>query len=210
MAWRRPGDKPLSEKMMVSLLTHICFNRPQWVKSLATYFLQELPDNKLQMMVVFTYSFHVLRPVQNGQYSADNNFKSRIKYFYLSSFWFHFHWCLSVQVTKNKSGLNLLMAWWRTGPYKMKVGRKIPWKSFEQCCEKTISPVQQHLKFQKNTIDRFMIFIKSYCEQCTRKCLVFSSKKFYFKNIKFDMAYCYICQLTSGSKYASLYYMYCL
>ena len=32
MAWRRPGDKPLSEPMMVSLLTHICVARPQWVK----------------------------------------------------------------------------------------------------------------------------------------------------------------------------------
>ena len=32
MAWRRPGDKPLSETMMVSLLTHICVTRPQWVK----------------------------------------------------------------------------------------------------------------------------------------------------------------------------------
>ena len=32
MAWRRPGDKPLSEAMMVSLLTHICVTRPQWVK----------------------------------------------------------------------------------------------------------------------------------------------------------------------------------
>ena len=31
MAWRRPGDKPLSEAMMVSLLTHICVTRPQWV-----------------------------------------------------------------------------------------------------------------------------------------------------------------------------------
>ena len=29
MAWRRPGDKPLSEPMMVSLLTHICVARPQ-------------------------------------------------------------------------------------------------------------------------------------------------------------------------------------
>ena len=29
MAWRRPGDKPLSEAMMVSLLTHICVSRPQ-------------------------------------------------------------------------------------------------------------------------------------------------------------------------------------
>ena len=33
MAWGRPGDKPLSEPMMVSLLTHICVNRPQWVKA---------------------------------------------------------------------------------------------------------------------------------------------------------------------------------
>ena len=32
MAWRRPGDKPLSEPMMVSLPTHICVVRPQWVK----------------------------------------------------------------------------------------------------------------------------------------------------------------------------------
>ena len=27
----RPGDRPLSEPMMVSLLTHICVTRPQWV-----------------------------------------------------------------------------------------------------------------------------------------------------------------------------------
>ena len=32
MAWRRPGDKPFSEPMMISLLTHICVTRPQWVK----------------------------------------------------------------------------------------------------------------------------------------------------------------------------------
>ena len=31
MAWRRPGDKPLSESMLVSLLTHKCVTRPQWV-----------------------------------------------------------------------------------------------------------------------------------------------------------------------------------
>ena len=28
MAWRRPGDKPLSEPMVVSLPTHICVARP--------------------------------------------------------------------------------------------------------------------------------------------------------------------------------------
>ena len=32
MSWRRRGDKPLSEPMMVRLLTHICVIRPQWHK----------------------------------------------------------------------------------------------------------------------------------------------------------------------------------
>ena len=32
MAWRRWGDKLLSEPMMASLLTRICITRPQWVK----------------------------------------------------------------------------------------------------------------------------------------------------------------------------------
>ena len=31
MAWRRPGDKPFSEPMMGSLLTHICVTRPKWI-----------------------------------------------------------------------------------------------------------------------------------------------------------------------------------
>ena len=33
MAWRRPGHKPLSEAMMVSLPMHICVTRPQWVNA---------------------------------------------------------------------------------------------------------------------------------------------------------------------------------
>ena len=32
MVWRRPGDKLLSEPMMISLLTNMCVTRPQWVK----------------------------------------------------------------------------------------------------------------------------------------------------------------------------------
>ena len=32
IAWCRAGDKPLSEPVMVSLLTHICVTWPQWVK----------------------------------------------------------------------------------------------------------------------------------------------------------------------------------
>ena len=37
MAWRRSGDKPLSEPMMISWLTHICVTRPQWVNMTRRY-----------------------------------------------------------------------------------------------------------------------------------------------------------------------------
>ena len=37
IAWRRPGDKPLSEPMMLRLPTHIRVKRPQRVKSHTTY-----------------------------------------------------------------------------------------------------------------------------------------------------------------------------
>ena len=34
MAWRRPGDKLLSEPMMISLPTQICVTWPQWITEL--------------------------------------------------------------------------------------------------------------------------------------------------------------------------------
>ena len=41
MAWRRSGDKPLSETMMISLPTHISVTRPQWVNLLSTHIREE-------------------------------------------------------------------------------------------------------------------------------------------------------------------------
>ena len=38
MAWRRPGDKPLLEPMMVNLATHIYVTQPQWVNSLCSIY----------------------------------------------------------------------------------------------------------------------------------------------------------------------------
>ena len=44
MAWRRPGDKPLSEPMQVRSLTHICVTQPQWVNTLmCNHILQGKP-----------------------------------------------------------------------------------------------------------------------------------------------------------------------
>ena len=62
MAWRRPGDKPLSEPMMVSSLTHICVTRPQWVNSAAIFYKRRLIImNCLQFLpkwILFSNSFH--------------------------------------------------------------------------------------------------------------------------------------------------------
>ena len=65
MAWRRPGDKPLSEPMMVRLLTHICVTRPQWVltkrtkkvhwpwKVILGYRSENLQDTKFISRLIF-------------------------------------------------------------------------------------------------------------------------------------------------------------
>ena len=64
MAWRRSGDKPLSEPMMVNLPTHICVTRPQWVN-------RPLLPNCYWHRI----SFNILRSEQNGRNFADNIFK---------------------------------------------------------------------------------------------------------------------------------------
>ena len=51
MAWRRPGDKLLSEPMMVSLLTHICITQPQWVKSLGLDWMLSNKKHNFQFYV---------------------------------------------------------------------------------------------------------------------------------------------------------------
>ena len=38
IVWRRSGNKPLSEPMIVSLPTHTCVTRPQWVDFIRTWY----------------------------------------------------------------------------------------------------------------------------------------------------------------------------
>ena len=61
MTWRRSGDKPLSEPMMVRLLTHICVARPQWVKTqlLELYFTITQVWRLLSKKKTKWSSFHV-------------------------------------------------------------------------------------------------------------------------------------------------------
>ena len=64
MAWRRPGDKPLSEPMMVSLLTHICVTRPQWVKCSSIWLYgtkagQEIIWTNVDILSVRSFGIHL-------------------------------------------------------------------------------------------------------------------------------------------------------
>ena len=55
MAWRRPGDKPLSEPMLVSLSTHICVTRPQWVKMIMRWQRRRV---RCKWMPEFGHEYH--------------------------------------------------------------------------------------------------------------------------------------------------------
>ena len=52
MAWRRPGDKPLSEPIMVSLPTHICLTQPQWVKRRLQTWTNNIRIDRLWLQMV--------------------------------------------------------------------------------------------------------------------------------------------------------------
>ena len=55
MAWHQPGDKPFSEPMMVSLLTHICVTRPQWVNLIfQSIFMNHWKDEWQSMWMNYT------------------------------------------------------------------------------------------------------------------------------------------------------------
>ena len=57
MAWRRPGIKPLSEPIKVSLPTHICVNLLQWVNSWITAIKQISKGSRQRRHTLSVYIF---------------------------------------------------------------------------------------------------------------------------------------------------------
>ena len=137
MAWRRPGDKLLSEPMMVRLPTHICVTRPQSVNQNTNFSSNELyltisPANfghviqtsmcwiSCQQKCYFGecaalyWAFNTMRPRQNGCHFADDIFKC----IFLNENYF-----ISIQISLKyvPSGPIIMqplvqtMAWCRTG-----------------------------------------------------------------------------------------------
>ena len=66
MAWRPPGDKPLSEPMVARLPTHICVTRPQWVTVLIEAFSLILPNiNVISLCTVSDMGCHWLLSISS-------------------------------------------------------------------------------------------------------------------------------------------------
>ena len=73
MAWRRLGDKPLSEAMMVSLPTHIYVTRPQWVNlqlALDKYYRGGISDvlSNQQMINMYRKTLHYFNTLAVWRY----------------------------------------------------------------------------------------------------------------------------------------------
>ena len=65
MAWRWPGNKLLSEPMVVSLLTHICITQPQWVNP-QTHRYSYYTASELSFTWILVTSLKTSRPLQKG------------------------------------------------------------------------------------------------------------------------------------------------
>ena len=92
MAWRRRGDKPLSEQMMVSLPTYICVTRPQWANlRLSNLLFSIVLGLTIRELYIFNNTasallFTHLNSLAPGGYG--NNFKSMLfKHFIQNSIW---------------------------------------------------------------------------------------------------------------------------
>ena len=108
MAWRRPGDKPLYEPMVVCLLTHICVTRPQWVKRGVQW---------CGALIFFFFFFlggggfgQALNPFPLGKMAAvlQTLFSDAFSWMKIFVFWLKFHWSLFLRVR-----LTITQHWFR-------------------------------------------------------------------------------------------------
>ena len=104
MAWRLPGDKPLSEPMIVKLPTHICVTRPQWVKKTVRghallrrvySVFRNIDDCDLARA---NCQVNTIRPEPNGQHYV--LYKRHLQMHFLdeTTCWFKLHWSVLLTV----------------------------------------------------------------------------------------------------------------
>ena len=125
MAWRRIGNKPLSETNddPIHWLTHICSTRGRWVlnklwyweyrksKTHRFYVIGGLPTFRVSIMPYVHNSYvNTLSTEQNGHHFAEDIFKCTS----VNKNAWKFHWSLWVPL-ENKPTMVQVMAWCRPG-----------------------------------------------------------------------------------------------
>ena len=125
MAWRRPGDKPLSEPMMFSLLTHVCVTR-----------LNEL--SYYSCWIRHAFNIHVCNTVMNGKFvyigpQCSRHSGSKMKYTCI-------HLSMITKMTKT-------MYTWNLSFYELNTKAKISETIFLNPFPETTSNFQNSLGF---------------------------------------------------------------
>ena len=125
MAWRQPGDKPLSEPRMVSILMHICVTRSQWVNQKMPQFFNKLESNcslitywlSMPSWDIVVNSIKLLycleidsSPLDKMAAISQMIFSDEFLWKKISVFWLLFHWSLFLRVQ-----LTITQYWFRYG-----------------------------------------------------------------------------------------------
>ena len=105
MAWCRPGDKPLSEPMMVILSTHICVTRPQWVNAWTNNYI---PQKNMvgYLSISLSQLTHWGRDKMNTIFQM--TFSNGFSWMKMYEFQLTFHWSLFLGVQ-----LTIFQHWFR-------------------------------------------------------------------------------------------------
>ena len=74
MAWRRPGNRPLSESMVFSLLMHICVTQCQWV-NWSPDFLECMSWRWRPAFINYKYLLQEIKKICHSEIVTDNSNK---------------------------------------------------------------------------------------------------------------------------------------
>ena len=89
MAWRPPGDKPLSEPIMVRLPTHIYVTRPQWVNSRNTPIYREM----LSVILIMAHYYNRKHTWNRQQEQKRSKIRCAFNLWWAFPLWFMTTWC---------------------------------------------------------------------------------------------------------------------
>ena len=129
MAWRRPGDKPLSGPMMVNLLTHICVTQPQWVNRRSL--LSAVDQGNIDMFpICLIFFYHITLPMSMNSlsfstYWSHQLMRSNLYRYPVLGLWAIFNNTITAWWAEHNAMLFISSTW--TPPYCIDVVSTLPY-----------------------------------------------------------------------------------